>query len=58
MASCVSTKIAKREEGAGNPLGFLEKPLNGYTMNYIRCCAFVILFNLFSIWSLFAKLGA
>jgi len=23
------TKIAKMEERAGNPLGFLEKPLNG-----------------------------
>jgi hypothetical protein len=31
------TKIAKREERAGNPLGFLEKQLTGYAMNYTRC---------------------
>ena len=29
------TKIAKREERAGNPLGFLDRLLN--TMNYTRC---------------------
>ena len=32
------TKIAKREERARNPLGFLEQPLTGYAMNYTRCC--------------------
>ena len=30
------TKIAKREEREGNPLGFLEKLLNGYAINYTR----------------------
>lgn len=30
------TKIAKRVECAGNPLGFPDRHLN--TMNYKRCC--------------------
>ena len=30
------TKLAKREEREGNPLGFLDRPLTDYTMNYKR----------------------
>jgi len=33
----IGTKIANREERAGNPLGFLEKPLPDCAMNYTRC---------------------
>ena len=32
------TKLAKREERARNPLGFLDTHITGYAMNYTRCC--------------------